>query len=68
MRVTDECEREATYAQRIEEIAVELEQRPGNEIYRKAWKIAARIVRSHKHAPQPIGRTHTAAVLMPHLD
>ena len=58
--------------QRIEQIAVELEQRPGNQIYRKAWKTAARIVRSHKHAkPEPQierGRTHIATLAMPHLD
>jgi hypothetical protein len=41
---------EAAFAQRIEAIAVEIENRAGNYLYCRAWKVAARIVRRHKHA------------------
>ena len=35
--------------ERLEAIAVELEQRSGNKLYMRAWQMAAHIVRSRKH-------------------
>jgi hypothetical protein len=35
--------------ERLESIAVELEQRRGNQLYMRAWQMAAAIVRSRKN-------------------
>ena len=64
--VSDEEMMKATYAHRLEIIALALESRPGNEVYRKAWKIAARVVRVHKHHRAAVAER--APPTMPRLD